>query len=211
MKDINWLEEARAYDSLNNPETSTEDYDSNSLAIIGGVKWCAKSVFKVEPNVEQIERDAKYLKEGIVCKTCKKVKMPCSYRKMKNGKLAKVCKRCADKWRATEDGLLQTKLNNHCARTNDKFLPVARYKATLEHFNHACAKCGCDHKLHIDHIVPVALGGRTVVENLVPLCEDCNLEKSSKEPVDFFGKEKLAEICSYFEERLAKHLAKHQK
>lgn len=35
-------------------------------------------------------------------------------------------------------------------------------------------------KLHIDHIIPVSKGGKTVRENLRTLCEDCNLGKSDK-------------------------------
>ena len=31
--------------------------------------------------------------------------------------------------------------------------------------------------LHADHITPVALGGKTVIENLQSLCEGCNLGK----------------------------------
>ena len=32
-------------------------------------------------------------------------------------------------------------------------------------------------KLHVDHIIPVSKGGKTVPENLRTLCEDCNLGK----------------------------------
>lgn len=35
-------------------------------------------------------------------------------------------------------------------------------------------------KLHVDHIVPVAKGGKTIKGNLRTLCEDCNLGKSHK-------------------------------
>lgn len=33
--------------------------------------------------------------------------------------------------------------------------------------------------LHADHIVPVAVGGKTIIENLQALCEDCNLGKGT--------------------------------
>jgi 5-methylcytosine-specific restriction endonuclease McrA len=36
--------------------------------------------------------------------------------------------------------------------------------------------------VHIDHIVPVALGGKTVFENLQVLCEICNAIKGNKPP-----------------------------
>ena len=35
-------------------------------------------------------------------------------------------------------------------------------------------------KLHVDHIIPVSKGGKTVPENLRTLCEDCNLGKGDE-------------------------------
>lgn len=35
-------------------------------------------------------------------------------------------------------------------------------------------------KLHVDHIMPVSKGGKTVESNLRTLCEDCNMGKSDK-------------------------------
>lgn len=47
-----------------------------------------------------------------------------------------------------------------------------------------CTICGRSAKdgikLHVDHIIPVAKGGKTVPENLRTLCSDCNLGKSDK-------------------------------
>lgn len=35
-------------------------------------------------------------------------------------------------------------------------------------------------RLHIDHIVPFSKGGKTILENLQTLCEDCNLGKGNR-------------------------------
>lgn len=47
-----------------------------------------------------------------------------------------------------------------------------------------CCLCGRSAndgvRLHIDHIVPVSKGGKTVRENLRTLCQDCNLGKRDK-------------------------------
>lgn len=50
-----------------------------------------------------------------------------------------------------------------------------------------CVKCGCDDAaiLHADHILPVALGGTTVLENLQTMCGPCNLGKGAREQVDY--------------------------
>lgn len=56
----------------------------------------------------------------------------------------------------------------------------------LRRDNHACRYCGGvapDVILTVDHVVPVALGGRDEPTNLVAACKECNAGKSSM-PVD---------------------------
>ena len=47
-----------------------------------------------------------------------------------------------------------------------------------------CVLCGTSSKdgavLHVDHIIPVSKGGKTVMNNLRTLCEKCNIGKSNK-------------------------------
>lgn len=47
-----------------------------------------------------------------------------------------------------------------------------------------CVKCGRGGedgvKLHVDHIKPVSRGGKSVMDNLQTLCEDCNCGKGNK-------------------------------
>lgn len=51
-----------------------------------------------------------------------------------------------------------------------------------------CA-CGCKQPLgddyHLDHIMPIALGGTNTDDNMQLLRATCNLQKSAKHPVDF--------------------------
>lgn len=54
-----------------------------------------------------------------------------------------------------------------------------------------CAYCQCalkragKGKMHIDHIMPLALGGSNWPSNLQLLCPACNLSKGAKHPIDF--------------------------
>ena len=50
-----------------------------------------------------------------------------------------------------------------------------------------CACCGVDtkSKYHVDHIMPLALGGSNDPLNLQILCHLCNHQKSWRHPVDF--------------------------
>lgn len=47
-----------------------------------------------------------------------------------------------------------------------------------------CVRCGRGHedgvKLHVDHISPVSRGGKSTMDNLQTLCEDCNLGKGNR-------------------------------
>lgn len=55
----------------------------------------------------------------------------------------------------------------------------------LRRDNHTCRYCGAsapDVKLTVDHVLPVALGGQDVPENLVAACEPCNTGKTSSSP-----------------------------
>lgn len=55
----------------------------------------------------------------------------------------------------------------------------------LRRDNHTCRYCGAkapESIVVVDHVVPVALGGQTVPENLVTACQDCNQGKASTPP-----------------------------
>lgn len=47
-----------------------------------------------------------------------------------------------------------------------------------------CVRCGRGRedgvKLHVDHVIPVSRGGKSVMDNLQTLCEDCNCGKGNK-------------------------------
>lgn len=54
----------------------------------------------------------------------------------------------------------------------------------LKRDNFRCKICGISAadgaKLHVDHIIPVSKGGKTVMSNLQTLCDRCNIGKSDK-------------------------------
>jgi hypothetical protein len=50
-----------------------------------------------------------------------------------------------------------------------------------------CAYCDSTEKLEWDHLIPKSKGGSDSIENLVLACKSCNLSKSDKHIVDWFG------------------------
>lgn len=57
-------------------------------------------------------------------------------------------------------------------------VPVDLRREVYERDGGACCHCGETFDLQYDHILPVALGGATTLENLQLLCGDCNRTKS---------------------------------
>lgn len=65
---------------------------------------------------------------------------------------------------------------------------IADIRVILKAQSHRCVYCRADLrkvKRHLDHIMPIALGGTDGRENLQYLCAPCNLSKGAKHPTEF--------------------------
>jgi 5-methylcytosine-specific restriction endonuclease McrA len=47
-------------------------------------------------------------------------------------------------------------------------------------FGDRCLRCGASEVLTVDHVVPINLGGRNIIQNLQPLCLSCNCSKQDR-------------------------------
>ena len=88
--------------------------------------------------------------------------------------------------RARENSLQS--VNNRRARKQGALDPCAPVTASATRqrvwlFGNACAYCGSDGPLHLDHVEPLARGGRHTPDNLVPACPPCNRSKLAR-PVE---------------------------
>lgn len=57
-------------------------------------------------------------------------------------------------------------------------IPSELRRAVFERDGGRCVECEATFDLQYDHVLPVALGGATSLENLQLLCADCNRRKS---------------------------------
>ena len=57
-------------------------------------------------------------------------------------------------------------------------IPAEIRRAVFERDGGRCVECGSNFDIQYDHILPVARGGATTVENLQLSCGECNRRKS---------------------------------
>ena len=75
----------------------------------------------------------------------------------------------------------------YAERRND--LTGEHVKAQYDRQHGRCYWCGKNvrDKYHVDHVVPLYLGGDHIPENIVISCPPCNQHKQAKHPMDFAG------------------------
>lgn len=84
--------------------------------------------------------------------------------------------------------------------------PVHEVTALVQSADGYCIYCGLKaDKLQIDHITPVSKGGTGDLDNLMPVCRQCNQGKSAKEFADWLfethGVTGLARAIVFMEQR----------
>jgi len=81
----------------------------------------------------------------------------------------------------------------HIAREREKVRALRKTQWWLNKIArgecHYCKKIFSPEELTMDHIVPLARGGKTKRGNVVPCCKSCNNEKKYYTPVDIILKQ----------------------
>ena len=58
-------------------------------------------------------------------------------------------------------------------------LTTKECREIFEKHGKRCLKCGSDDRVALDHVVPLALGGMNIADNMQPLCMMCNSYKGA--------------------------------
>jgi len=94
-------------------------------------------------------------------------------------------------WRARNPQLARAHSKAQHARSRDRsgVLSSGDVAAQLERQHGRCFWCGekVGETYHIDHVIPLAKGGKNLPDNVVIACAACNLSKGAKHPMDFAG------------------------
>lgn len=84
------------------------------------------------------------------------------------------CPACVRLWRAATDAQRPSARRRGYTREHDKLR-----RLVLERDGFRCHWCGAPAQL-ADHVVPLALGGETTLENLVAACRRCNARRATR-------------------------------
>ena len=66
-----------------------------------------------------------------------------------------------------------------------------QWEEILEDHGHACAYCGSEGPLHMDHVQPISRGGSHDASNVVPACKPCNSSKNDRTVAEWPGAARL--------------------
>jgi len=81
------------------------------------------------------------------------------------------------------------------AQENGGAVTAADMRAVFGHYGRACLRCGSMEKICLDHVVPIAGGGKNAAANLQPLCRSCNSKKGARKVSDY-----RSDLGRHFEE-----------
>ena len=141
---------------------------------------------------------------------------PQRFRNTKNQSYAKRADKINQKRRRERD---KRRIEAHKQRSRKRSLPCeyteTQWQHALNYWHGCCAYCGnqpglfdYNQTLHQDHYIPLSNPDcpGTVIANMLPSCQSCNLSKGNKNPIKWLteklgtrkAKIKLAEIETYF-------------
>jgi 5-methylcytosine-specific restriction endonuclease McrA len=64
----------------------------------------------------------------------------------------------------------------------NELLTETQWETLLARYDGHCAYCGKEAKLTLDHVIPLAKGGKHSIDNVVPACIHCNDSKGARTP-----------------------------
>ncbi len=109
----------------------------------------------------------------------------------KDKRIAKV-----NEWRANNPDRVKSYRTNHKAmrrKAHGKHT-TKEIKDLMNKQGNKCAECKCNISIkktpkiahaHLDHIMPISIGGSNLIKNLQYLCSGCNLSKGALDPIEW--------------------------
>ena len=141
------------------------------------MKVCTKC--KVEKTLEGFHKD-KSRSDGISvwCKDCKKPYRDARYCKDRHLELQRSKKWHVDNPQRSREMYSAKGKRRRARKYSADTRAVSR--SELSHLlTRPCLACGTHEAITVEHLIPLARGGRHAIGNLAPLCQTCNSSKGS--------------------------------
>jgi len=87
------------------------------------------------------------------------------------------------KYAASPKGRARGRRASNKRRTDAGSTVPQSWVRRTDHDDSLCYWCGSDDVAHVDHVMPISLGGPATESKEVPSCADCNLRKNAKHPL----------------------------
>lgn len=107
-------------------------------------------------------------------------------------------------WRTKNKDKMRVYRLRYKAKAESDMLEYSDWLICLDYFNDSCAYCGRrTYRFHGDHVIPISKGGKTVKDNIICTCPQCNLSKKDNNMEywfrnqDFFTEKRLAKIIKF--------------
>lgn len=132
---------------------------------------------------ENKEKVANYLKEYFIKNKKEVAEYKKRYRKENKDKIQ--IYRVQYKQRESTKALNKIRRHRRKARKKQVInsLTSQQWEITKQYFNNCCAYCGKETAMTMDHFIPLSKMGELSINNIIPVCFDCN---SGKRDRDFF-------------------------
>lgn len=86
-----------------------------------------------------------------------------------------------EKWKAKNPGKQSQYTIKKRNYKSDGMFTADEWNAMLDRYGHQCLAChATDKRLVSDHVIPLARGGSNTIDNIQPLCEQCNNRKKAR-------------------------------
>jgi 5-methylcytosine-specific restriction endonuclease McrA len=118
-----------------------------------------------------------------------KIEQADNYRRNRDARLSAASKRyvlnpqkakdAAQKWQKQNPEYFAAYQRKRTAKKHHNDFRYVTRKELVKMYKSACIYCGSKKSIEIDHVIPIARGGRHAIGNLAPACMSCNRSKHS--------------------------------
>lgn len=110
-------------------------------------------------------------------------------------------------WYKRHPGISTIYIQTSRARANGlkATLTLEQWGYIKESFNHKCAYCGSKSKLEQDHFIALTNGGEYTLENIIPSCRSCNVNKRNKDFFEWYPQQKF--YSKDYEKQIKEHIS----